>query len=254
MAEPDKLDYRCSPHRIFTLISHMNGGQKEMLKELGFGTLLGMRDCNLRKNLIFWLLSRFNVDDGSLDVHGKHFKLDSKVFSATMGVNDGVEDLQRHGNPVEQPFYKKGEKNTVSLLEEKLRRRELVDMSFVRQFLLFFVSVFLLPNTSLHVAREVEGPIMSLTDVAAVCRVNWASMAYTHIWKSIRRYHGKASKFVGGCVYFLQVFYCHHIIWKEGYVDRSLCPIGFWCDDDTKALLDWVEEEGGFESNTVSMG
>ncbi|XP_062086846.1 uncharacterized protein LOC133793532 [Humulus lupulus] len=251
MAEAKKLDYRCSPRRVFSVISKLNGDQKEVVKQMGFGALLGMKDCVVRRNLVTWLFSRFNTQDGSLEVHGKQFKLNSQIFGATIGVKDGVENLF-HGSK-KKHSKKKVESTAVQVLEEKLITGQSADMSFVRDFLLFIVSVFLMPNTSVNVAREVEDPIKAINDIAAVCRVNWASLSYNYLWKALRRHQKNKGMFVGGCIYFLQLFYCHHVVWKEGYVDRSLCPLNVWSDDDFKAILDWVQEHGGFESNKIPM-
>ncbi|XP_062089295.1 uncharacterized protein LOC133795857 [Humulus lupulus] len=251
MVDVKKLDYRCSPHRLFSIFSQMNGAQKEVVKQIGFGTLLGMKDFTVRRNLITWLVSCFNVEDGSLEVHGKQFKLDSKIFTATMGVKDGVQDLVDSVSGDEP--NDKGERLSMSILEFKLKQNQSTNMSFIRDFLLFLVSSFLMPKKGLKISRDFDSPILAIKDIATVSRVNWASMSYKFLWKSLRQFRAKPSQFVGGCIYFLQVFYCHHVAWKEGYVDKSLCPLNVWSEDDFKAVLDWVEQQGGFQSNTIPL-
>ena len=43
---------RCSPSRVYSVVSELNDERKEIVREMGFGSLLGMKKCTLCRDLI----------------------------------------------------------------------------------------------------------------------------------------------------------------------------------------------------------
>ncbi|KAM6570845.1 hypothetical protein CsatA_014925 [Cannabis sativa] len=239
---------RCSPGRVVSIISQLSSEQKTLVNEIGFGNLLGLKKCNLKRKLIQWLVDNFNVEDGCLRVHGKVYEMNSHLFSYITGIHDGGEHLSdsKSDNCNDGRIL-------ISHLEEKLKCNNKTDMGFVHQFLLFIVSVFLMPNTTVYASRDYEAQILALKDLANVRRINWASMSFKYLVMGLSAFKRSSSKYVCGCLYFLQVFYLHHVRCSESFVDRSLCPIWWWSDCETNNMIEWIDKNGGLGSSTINM-
>ena len=58
---------------------------------MGFREFLRMKNCTLQRDLIRWLIDRFDPMDGSIRLIDGTIKLNSIIFGKTLGVVDGGE-------------------------------------------------------------------------------------------------------------------------------------------------------------------
>ena len=193
---------RCSPSRVYSVVSQLNDERKEIVRKMGFGSLLGMNKCNLCRNLIQWLLEKFDPTDGSLQLRSSKFILDSQIFGKIMGVVDGGEDI---GDLIMEDSCKRvtGERILLSKVEKTLKNND-EDM-FVNNFLVFVCGTFLLPSTSSYVVRSLEETLKAINVAKSIRTKNWASVSWRFLVEGVRRYKQRRSSFVSGCVYFFQV-------------------------------------------------
>ncbi|KAH9780565.1 hypothetical protein KPL71_008131 [Citrus sinensis] len=80
---------RCSVLRFSNIISSLSIEQQDAVREIGFGSLLGLKCGRLRQDLCRLLVKQCNVDKRSITVHGMEYKLTPKTFTSVMGVGDG---------------------------------------------------------------------------------------------------------------------------------------------------------------------
>ena len=194
---------RCSPSRVYTVLSSLNYDMREVIKEMGFGILLGMKKYKLRLDLIYWLVERFDPIDGSIQVVNEKLNLNSQIFAKTIGVFDGGEDI---GDIIMEEKCKRvsSSRLVISKLQQTLEKNEEAEL-FVRNFLLFVAGTFLIPSTSLYVLRSFEELVKELNDVTSAKSKNWASMSWRYLVEGIRRFKQGRSNYVCGCIFFLQV-------------------------------------------------
>ncbi|KAK3213211.1 hypothetical protein Dsin_017917 [Dipteronia sinensis] len=82
--------------------------------------------------------------------------------------------------------------------------------------------------------------------------MNWASWCFKLLIDGIRQFKSLGHGGVTGCVFFLQIFYLHHIKWNTLLVDRSKIPITTWTNDIIKKFTKWLQQQGGLESTKLS--
>ena len=80
---------RCSVLRFSNIVSSLSIEQQDAVREIGFGSLLGLKCGRLRQDLCRLLVKQCNVDKRSITVHGKEYKLTPETFTSVMGVGDG---------------------------------------------------------------------------------------------------------------------------------------------------------------------
>ncbi|XP_027363142.1 uncharacterized protein LOC113870841 isoform X5 [Abrus precatorius] len=127
-----KLVTRCSPGRLFNVLQCLTPEQKEAVKCMGFGSLLGLRCQTLRRSLCLWLLERFDTTNCSLEICNEHMMLTPKDVEIVMGlsangkevVNSGPEDLILD---LRNSYNATNHGISVRLLEERLATAEAGD-------------------------------------------------------------------------------------------------------------------------------
>lgn len=203
-----KLVTRCSPGRLFNVLQHLTAEQKDAVKSMGFGNLLGLRCRTLRRSLCLWLLERFNTTRRSLEICGGHIPLNPKDVELVMGlassgkdvVNSGPDDLiadLRHN------YYATNHGISVRFLEERLSVPEAGD-DFKRSFALYALGTLLAPTARLDVSPSF---LHFLINMSAVHQYNWGKFLLDRLVREVSRFRQGKQQAVGGCLLFLQVIY-----------------------------------------------
>lgn len=50
----------------------------------------------------------------------------------------------------------------------------------------------------------------------------------------------------------MQVYLFHHLVGYGRYVDKYLCPIKAWSEEENIIIMKWIDENGGLESLNVT--
>ena len=66
---------------------------KDLVSKMGFESLLGMKKCNLRRDLIFLMVYRFDPVDTTIDIGQGKIVLTSDVFGKIIGLVDSDEEI-----------------------------------------------------------------------------------------------------------------------------------------------------------------
>lgn len=74
---------------ISNILSSLSTEQQDVVREIGFGRLLGLGCGRLRQDLCRLLVKQCNVEKRSITVHGIEYKLTLNTFTILIGVGDG---------------------------------------------------------------------------------------------------------------------------------------------------------------------
>ncbi|XP_012452006.1 uncharacterized protein LOC105774174 isoform X2 [Gossypium raimondii] len=230
-----KLVTRCSPGRLFNVLQRLTSEQKDAVKSMGFGSLLGLRCRTLRRSLCLWLLERFNTTRRSLEICGERIPLSPRDVEHVMGlaacgkdvVNSGPDDLIADLRYI---YNATNRGISVRLLEERLAAPEAGD-DFKRSFILYALGTLLSPTARLDVSPSF---LHFLINMDAVHQYNWGKFLLDRLVREVSRFRQGKQRAVGGCLLFLQLFY-YESISIEGA--GSSAPVVIPC------LSSWGEEE-----------
>ncbi|KDP22662.1 hypothetical protein JCGZ_02504 [Jatropha curcas] len=230
-----KLVTRCSPGRLFNVLQSLTSEQKEAVKSMGFGSLLGLRCRTLRRSLCLWLLQRFNTTGRSLDICGERIPLSPKDVEFVIGLTASGKDVVNSGSDdliadLRQSYNATNRGISVRLLEERLKATEAGE-EFKRSFVLYALGTLLCPTARLDVSPSF---LHFLTDMDVIHQYNWGKFLLDRLVREVSRFRQGKQRAVGGCLLFLQLFYYERIS-VEG--SDALVPAPAPC------LSSWGEEE-----------
>ncbi|KAJ9183204.1 hypothetical protein P3X46_007101 [Hevea brasiliensis] len=230
-----KLVTRCSPGRLFNVLQCLTTEQKDAVKSMGFGSLLGLRCRTLRRSLCLWLLQRFDTSGRSLEIRGERIPISPKDVEFVMGlaasgkdvVNSGPDDLiaglRRSYNATNRGI-------SVRLLEERLKAPEAGE-EFKRSFVLYALGTLLSPTARLDVSPSF---LHFLTNMDVIHQYNWGNFLLDRLVREVSRFRQGKQRAVGGCLLFLQLFY---------YESISIVGPGALVPTPMPCLSSWGEEE-----------
>lgn len=201
-----KLVTRCSPGRLFNVLQRLTSEQKDAVKSMGFGSLLGLRCRTLRRSLCLWLLERFNTARCSLEICGERIPLSPRDVEHVMGlaacgkdvVNSGPDDLI---TDLRHSYNATNRGISVRLLEERLAAPEAGE-DFKRSFILYALGTLLSPTARLDVSPSF---LHFLINMGAVHQYNWGKFLLDRLVREVSRFRQGKQRAVGGCLLFLQV-------------------------------------------------
>ncbi|KAJ7970533.1 E3 ubiquitin-protein ligase SIN-like [Quillaja saponaria] len=230
-----KLVTRCSPGRMFNVLQRLTLEQKDSVKSMGFGSLLGLRCRTLRRSLCLWLLERFNTTNHSLEICNKQIPLMPKDVELVMGLSASGKDVVNSGPDdiiadLRNSYSATNRGISVRLLEEQLAAPEAGD-DFKRSFVLYALGTLLAPTARLDVSPSF---LHFLTNMDLVHQYNWGKFLLDRLVREVSRFRQGRQQAVGGCLLFLQLFYYESISFRG---TDTLVPAVVPC------LFSWGEEE-----------
>lgn len=82
----DRVYSRAPPHNLFLVIRKLSDGQKDVLREIGFGKLLEFKIKDFPTRLAYWLLDNFDEEECCLMVDGNKIEINKEVIRDVLGV------------------------------------------------------------------------------------------------------------------------------------------------------------------------
>lgn len=83
---------------IVELVNRFNEAQKQVVIDIGFAGLLGMKCTRIDHDLCAWLVQNFDLDSSSLNVHGRQLRLTCKAVNVLLGIRCDGNDMQLAGS------------------------------------------------------------------------------------------------------------------------------------------------------------
>lgn len=230
-----KLVTRCSPGRLLNVLQRLTPDQKEAVKSMGFGSILGLRCRTLRRSLCLWLLERFNTVRRSLEICGERIPLTPRDVELVMGLPASGKDVVNSGSDelileLRKKYNATNRGISVRLLEERLAAPEAGE-DFKRSFVLYVMGTLVCPTARLDVSPSF---LHFLTNMDVLHQYNWGKFLLDRLVREISRFRQGKQRAVGGCLLFLQLFYYESVAVGAAY---ESAPVAFPC------LFSWGEEE-----------
>ncbi|PRQ23916.1 hypothetical protein RchiOBHm_Chr6g0266671 [Rosa chinensis] len=247
---------RCRPKLFKDVVSRFSDEKKVAVEEMGFGLLLQLQCEHLQLGLCGWLIDRFDPSKSSIEVHGKRFNLGPTDFENIMGVKDGGHDVEIRGSKADIQELKDihfGNRYRIcnmSEIAEKLKETNSVDDTFRVGFVLFALATFLCPSSSGDLTAKFLHP---LRDINGIKFKNWATFSFSFLVESLSTFKKKNTTCIGGCVLFLKLFYFDLVVHGRTFVNRSLTPIVAWGEKEETKLVEWIGQNGGFNSLDIAI-
>lgn len=201
-----KLVTRCSPGRLLNVLQRLTPDQKEAVKSMGFGSILGLRCRTLRRSLCLWILERFNTVRRSLEICGERIPLTPRDVELVMGLPASGKDVVNSGSDelilqLRKRYNATNRGISVRLLEERLAAPEAGE-DFKRSFVLYVMGTLLCPTARLDVSPSF---LHFLTNMDVLHQYNWGKFLLDRLVREISRFRQGKQRAVGGCLLFLQV-------------------------------------------------
>ena len=92
------IDIRCSPRRLASVIDNLNNAQKDVVKEMGFGSILYLPAINLHQVFLAWLLKRCDPIKRSILINNIDIYITEWDLHCIIGLSDKGEEIlsQKH--------------------------------------------------------------------------------------------------------------------------------------------------------------
>ncbi|KAK1571204.1 hypothetical protein Q3G72_013330 [Acer saccharum] len=244
------IESRCRTESFSAICAELSVEQKDVVKALGFGSLLSMNCGRLRRYIYSFVVDKFDIDTLSVELYKKTFKLSTNVYSQIMGLENRGQLINLDGDSkqIEEliEIYKGTSRGIkVNVLIEKMKILRSADDEFKITFMLFVIGTILCPQGGIYVSSSY---LHVLKDVTVIHTMNWASWCFKLLIDEIKQFKSLGHRGVTGCVLFLQIFYLHHVKWNTLLVDRSKIPVTVWTNDIIKKFTKWLKKQGGLES------
>ncbi|KAK3205823.1 hypothetical protein Dsin_019869 [Dipteronia sinensis] len=199
------FDTRCTPTRFCQMMSTFSDLQKDAVRDLGFGNLLMLNCGYLRRDLCAWLVNKFDTTTSTIELHGKSFILNSSIFSHVMGISDRWDTVNIDG-AIQDSWRTKFTITNRGIkllhLEDLLKNNKTSDDDFKVIFCLHMFGTVLAPAAGEYVDAQY---LNVLFDVGNINEKHWARWCFDQLVISIQKFKSKSSRYIGGCVLFLEV-------------------------------------------------
>lgn len=216
------MEFACSVGTFCELLVNLTDEQTNVVKSLGFEYILQIKDVQLRASLLKFLLSRYNVQDGTFTIVGKNLKINHVDVYYILGLPfsgqtvKNIKPLPRDNQLVKMYANKYNKILIKDLLQEIQSGKDTGD-HFIRMFMLTFLGTILAPTSSEEVPVSYLG---LLGDTSQIKNINWNEFTLGFLMdnvKSVVSGHGTSKygykKWPCGNLVLLQVSLVrHHIV------------------------------------------
>ncbi|XP_054808629.1 uncharacterized protein LOC129310735 [Prosopis cineraria] len=205
---------RCSPGQFKEVVEYISKHKRlcTKVKKMGFQSLLDFKFNKLPRELCEQVIAAFDTPTSTLGIGGKKLSVDGKDVHTILGVPYGgkvifLDDDSKACQALKKNYLGKPFTELKSLVISGKAEK-----NFETVFLLFTLGTFLCPTTSTTVCMR---SIKSLSGKKNVQEYDWSSFVLSELIREISTYKtalrsGRKKKNVGGCLFFLLIFYMHH--------------------------------------------
>lgn len=198
---------RCGAMRFARIVSTFSVEQKEVVRELGFGSLLQMSCGRVRHDLCRYLVNQCNVESWSITLHGREYFLSPATFTSVMGIVDGGTNVETIGDEFEivelRAKYCTGRKGiAIATVVQRLQNIRTADDEFRILFCLVVIGTVLCPTPATYIHPSY---LHTLKHVNTISSKNWATWCFNFLWDGVKKFKEDGAASLSGCVLFLMV-------------------------------------------------
>ncbi|KAH7840560.1 hypothetical protein Vadar_018579 [Vaccinium darrowii] len=247
-----KIQTRIALNQIKEIVDKFNDDQRDAVKLIGLGGILGLRCTMLNHGLCQWLVDKFDPDKSSLNVHGREFVLTEFNVHECLGINaKGNTRKMNIADGFEKLCLDLGVSKVVVQFQQLtgyLGSVKEADDDFKIKFALYILGSFLCPTTKPAVNQSY---IHLVSDVRGMENVNWAKITLDFLCQGIRVQRSNGLVQANGCLFLLLVFYFDHVSPTGLPIPRTNPRLAIWGDREIKDVLREFKVIGGYKKEGV---
>ncbi|KAK9943204.1 hypothetical protein M0R45_008820 [Rubus argutus] len=236
-------------------VSSLSNEKIIAILEMGFGPIYQFRCSSLNLVLCQTLVDNFDVCNSRIKIHGRQLSITKVDFQRVMGVRDGGCDVDLRGSMdhpeievMRKKIFGKSTELNIDVLRKHVVDSRTADDTFKICFSLYAMATLLCPTTPGHVDPSY---LVAVRDPNALHLNNWASFCFNRLVEGISMFQRRRHTYIGGCLVFLQLFYLDVVAYSLCIVQKSVPPVLTWGTKEAKMVYDRVEENRGFQSESI---
>lgn len=222
-----EITIRSSPCQLLKLVSKLDDNKKDAIREIGFGGLLEIQCHSMPSCLLTWLIQHFNPTQCHIQLGGGQIlQVTARDVEITLGIPGSGpipkedEDASEEEVDIIPRRYK-----WIDLLEELIRMES--GEEFKKKFVIFVCGCLLAPSKR---AEHTTKLWRCLHLVEEIRNMNWAEYVRIKLCSQLQDFQLKRRKYVGGCIFFLMVFYLDRVSILNHHVHRTMPRVKAWTD------------------------
>nr|KAJ0215163.1 hypothetical protein LSAT_V11C300111790 [Lactuca sativa] len=254
------LKNRCSPESLLGVIQGLSREQKDCVRAMGFGSLLGMRMIDVPLNIVYYVLDHFNFESLKVEFDNCEVSVDSKSVQEMLGLPSGGSllsnmDYISENNEESCMFEWKKQFENIDKLRLKQLKNELVqtsaaDDNFKINFLVLFINTFC-ESTSMGKCNL--NPLYLIRRDTDLSSIEWCDYIVDFLVRTKKVYNPeKESSFFYGPATYLMLLYVDTFKFDHLQVTRKRPTIFYWTSEKIRFLEDILQESGGFGCGHVN--
>lgn len=235
-----EITIRSSPCQLLKLVSKLDDIKKEAIREIGFGGLLEIQCHSMPSCLLTWLIQHFNPSQCHIQLDGGQIlQVTARDVEITLGIpgNGPIPKEDEDASEEEVDIIPRRYK-WIDLLEELISMES--GEEFKKKFVIFVCGCLLAPSKR---AEHTTKLWRCLHSVEEIRNMNWAEYVRIKLCSQLQDFQLKRRKYVGGCIFFLMVFYLDRVSILNHHVPRTMPRVKAWTDSV-------IQERINIEMNT----
>ncbi|CAL5070241.1 unnamed protein product [Urochloa decumbens] len=210
---------RCSQNTLVGIMSKFSEEQKNAITVAGFGSLLKLKELDIRRELCKEIADSFDLETEEFMIGGKRLKMCIEDVEHILDLPSKGDDikhppLRQMPSLFEKNKGKESNKIGTTILKDYLKDTSTYGDDFVQKFLLYAIGTYLCPTLQPCVKSEYLGLI---EDVGNIPNLNWSSIVLNDLMAAIKEYKGVKAANLKGNLALLQVWYWEKLSMSHMY-------------------------------------
>ncbi|KAE8661661.1 GEM-like protein 5-like [Hibiscus syriacus] len=207
MTDAENEPYLTRIKRVNSLIEHLKENEQlNVLKEMGYGSLIGVRDRPIRRELCRSLVEQFDVQQYMVKYGDYSFPLGVSCAAAVLGVENkgkSVVEVNKTSNwKALASKYDLKHNVTYAELEEEIKSGSYEGDDLKARVLLYLVGIFL---CSMGDTSKSKDNMKLICDEGLKGKFNWAEYVHSRLIESIINFQKGHQRYFKGCIAILEV-------------------------------------------------
>ncbi|TVU26679.1 hypothetical protein EJB05_29235, partial [Eragrostis curvula] len=223
------------------VIQSLTPHQRNVIKDHGFGSLLMFDHCSVPKRFAKWICRHVDVKASEIKLGDKLIPICKESVNIVTGLPIGGDEVTLNREAGMAYLLSKFQLSNippVTYFGDKLRCADLSEEMILSCFAIVALSSFLAPNSSFKPSPKYLSVLENIYDLL---KFDWSKLVFDWLMKRIYKfnnkitYSGKSCKPLGGCIYFIAVYYLDFVNFGVHYVPRGIPRIKVWRGDMIKS-------------------